>query len=75
MNSNWFNSKKNRKLMLIGFILTLTFICSIDFWDWNSAILGFLNFPMWIWYILILTLLLSVTYYFIITFIWRDSTQ
>ncbi len=74
MNNNWFKGKQNRMLILLGLILALIFICSIDFWNWNSSSLGFLGFPIWIWYVMILTLLLSIVYYLIIAYYWRNNT-
>jgi hypothetical protein len=73
MSKTWSPWKQHKNQLLLGFLLVLFLICSLDFWNWKNNLLGFFGFPLWIWYLLILTVLLSFIYYIIIVFFWRDS--
>jgi hypothetical protein len=66
----WLPRKKNFiwYLLFIGF-----FLLSLDFWMWNNSKPLILGLPFWIWYLLIITLLLSVVYYLFVHFYWRDD--
>lgn len=65
--------KTYEKQLLIGVVLALLFFASIDFWNWNTSSIHFLGFPFWLWYDFILTLLLSVVFFMIIQFTWRNK--
>jgi len=67
---SWFKNKKNIFAFLIFFTI---FILSLDFWQWTDNHPFFLGLPLWIYYLIIITLLTSVYYFFITKNIWSDK--
>jgi len=66
--------KKGYKNYVWCFIVFLAlFVLSLDFWGWNSASPMFLGLPIWVYYLLFLTLSLSVFFYIIAKNVWRDE--
>jgi len=66
--------QKTAILVFIAFISL--FILSMDFWGWRqptSAESLILGLPLWIYYLLFLTLATSVFFYIIAKNIWRDE--
>jgi hypothetical protein len=72
MPYNWLRWKQHTKKILISLIFLILLVLSIDFWNWHSPSLGIYNFPLWVWYGVILTLFLSPAYLLLIHFLWRE---
>ncbi|KYK32013.1 MAG: hypothetical protein AYK22_00190 [Thermoplasmatales archaeon SG8-52-3] len=64
----WFPKKKNAFWYLL---FVLLFIFSIDFWGWNTSKPMIIGLPLWIYYLLFLTLLTSASFYIFSKFFWR----
>jgi len=63
--------KKNNFLTII--FIVIIFILSLDFWGWYQSKPMFLGLPIWVYYIIFLTLLLSIFYYIFSKNIWRKD--
>jgi len=68
--NSWFKNKKKMFAFLLFFVI---FFLSLDFWGWGNNSPFFLGLPIWIYYIIIVTLLTSVYYYFIAKNTWSDK--
>ncbi len=64
----WFPKKEN---VFWYFMFILLFIFSLDFWSWNLSKPLVFGLPLWIYYLLILTLLTSVVFYVFSKIYWR----
>ena len=69
--------KEKQKIAILGFIVFIAlFILSLDFWGWgrptsvDSLVLGL---PVWVYYMLFLTLATSVFFYIVVKYVWRDE--
>ena len=69
-NTSWFKEKK--KILAIITFLAI-FIFSLDYWGWNIENISFLGLPLFVYYLIFLTLLLSVFFYILSKNIWRDD--
>lgn len=67
---SWLKKKKNKILTLLIFLVF--FLLSLDFWGWNNSNPRFLGLPIWIFYFIILTFMLSIFYYIISKNIWEE---
>jgi len=69
--------KKKQKNSILGFlVLVILFALSLDFWGWGtpkSADSLVFGLPIWIYYLLCLTLLTSVFFYILSVNIWSDE--
>jgi len=66
----WFPTKNN----VIWYILFIgLFILSMDFWGWNQSNPLILGLPLWVVYLFILTLAISIVFYFFSKTYWEDS--
>jgi hypothetical protein len=68
----WFPNRKNA-IWYILFILL--FLLSLDFWGWNQSKPLILGLPIWMYYLLILTLLTSLAFYLFTKLYWRDDNR
>jgi hypothetical protein len=66
----WF-PKKNNVIWYIFFIGL--FLLSMDFWGWNQSKPLIFGLPLWIVYLLILTLSTSIIFYLFSKTYWEDS--
>ena len=66
----WF-PKKNNAIVYIVFIVL--FLLSLDFWGWRRYEPLILGMPLWVYYILILTLIISVAFYLFSKAYWSDD--
>jgi hypothetical protein len=66
----WLPNKKNAFTYLLFIVL---FILSLDFWGWGQSKPLLLGMPLWVYYILILTLITSFIFYLFIKVYWRDD--
>jgi len=66
----WF-PKKNNVIWYILFIAL--FAASLDFWGWGQSKPMFLGLPIWMYYLLILTLFTSLAFYVFTKNYWRDD--
>jgi len=64
----WFPKKEN---IIWFFLFILLFIFSLDFWSWEKFKPFIFGLPLWMYYILILTLLTSAVFYIFSKFYWR----
>lgn len=69
--------KEKQKTAIFGFIMFVTLLLfSLDFWGWgqptsvDSLVLGL---PIWIYYLLFLTLATFVFFYLVAKYVWRDE--
>ncbi|UCB59220.1 MAG: DUF3311 domain-containing protein [Thermoplasmatales archaeon] len=67
---SWLLNKKNAFAYLLFIVL---FILSLDFWGWGQSKPLLLGMPLWVYYILILTLITSFIFYLFIKVYWRDD--
>jgi len=66
----WFPKKSN----VIWYLLFIvTFLLSLDFWGWGQAKPLIIGLPLWVWYLLVLTLFTSFAFYVFCKFVWRDE--
>jgi len=66
----WFPNKDN----IFGYILFIgLFLLSLDFWGWRQYNPLILGLPFWVYYLLIITLLTSVSFYLFSIRFWRDK--
>ena len=69
--------EEKQKISVLGFTVFLAlFILSMDLWEWgqpNSIDSLILGLPIWIYYLIFLTLATSVFFYIISKNIWRDE--
>lgn len=69
--------EEKQKIVVISFIVFLAlFSLSMDFWGWGqptSAGSLILGLPLWIYYIIFLTLATFVFFYIIAKNVWRDE--
>lgn len=66
----WFPKKSNAVWYLLFILL---FLLSLDFWNWGQSKPMILGLPVWMWYLLILTLLTSLAFYAFVRFVWRED--
>jgi len=66
----WFPKKDNFVWYLL---LIIFFLLSLDFWSWGVSEPLFLGLPVWMWYLLILTLSLSGIFYMFTRFFWKED--
>ena len=66
----WF-PKKDNAIVYILFIAL--FLLSLDFWGWGQYKPLILGMPLWVYYLLFLTLLTSVAFYLFSKTYWRDD--
>ena len=64
----WFPKKENGFWYIIFILL---FLFSLDFWGWGQGKPLFFGLPLWIIYLLVLTLLTSIIFYIFSKFYWR----
>mgnify|MGYP006274665911 CR=1 FL=1 len=74
MRDKWSPWKRYANHVLVGFLIILIFICSLDFWNWQMFSLSFFGFPQWVWYGMILTFLLSIIYFLVVTYLWQEES-
>jgi len=55
------------------YIFIILFALSLDFWGWGRSEPLILGLPLWVYYLLFLTLLTSGFFYFIAKNVWRDG--
>lgn len=69
--------KAKQKNILVGFFVFLTlFILSLDFWGWGQPVSAeslFLGLPIWIYYLLFLTIATSIFFYILAKNVWRGK--
>jgi hypothetical protein len=65
--------KKNNAIWYVIFFLI--FLSSQDYWQWNNNNPLIFGLPIWVIYILILTILTSFAYYIFTKFYWSDKTD
>jgi hypothetical protein len=66
----WFPKKDNAIVYLVFIVI---FLLSLDFWGWGQSKPMFLGMPLWVYYLIIITLLTSVAFYILAKYYWRDS--
>ncbi|MDH7517031.1 MAG: hypothetical protein QHH19_01610 [Candidatus Thermoplasmatota archaeon] len=66
----WLPTKKN---FVWYFLFIGLFLLSLDFWAWNTSKPLILGLPFWVWYLLVLTLSLSLMFYVFTRFYWREE--
>lgn len=66
----WFPKKKNAFWYSIFILL---FLFSLDFWGWEKSKPLFLGLPLWVYYMIIITLLTSGVFYVFSKFYWRTD--
>jgi hypothetical protein len=66
----WFPKKDN----FVWYILFIfLFLLSLDFWGWNQEKPMVLGLPIWIYYLIILTLLTSGVFFIFTKFYWSKE--
>jgi hypothetical protein len=66
----WFPKKSNAAWYLLFIIL---FLLSLDFWGWEQSKPLILGLPIWVYYLLFLTLLTSLAFYIFTKRFWRED--
>ena len=66
----WFPKKDN---VFWYFLFILLFLFSLDFWGWGQSKPLILGLPLWVYYLLILTLLTSLAFYVFAKYFWRED--
>jgi hypothetical protein len=66
----WFPKKENA---FWYFLFIIIFIFSNDLWGWNHANPMLFGLPVWVIYLLILTILTSIAFYIFSKVFWRTS--
>ena len=66
----WFPKKDN---VIVYLVFIVIFLLSLDFWGWGQSKPMIFGMPLWVYYILIITLLTSVAFYIFSKYYWRDS--
>jgi hypothetical protein len=66
----WFPNRNN--VIWYMFFIGL-FLLSMDFWGWNQSKPLILGLPLWVIYLLILTLASSIIFYLFSKTYWEDS--
>jgi hypothetical protein len=66
----WFPKKENA---IWFFLFILIFLLSMDLWAWNQSSPFIFGLPIWIIYILILTLSTSIAFFLLSKFYWREK--
>jgi hypothetical protein len=66
----WF-PKKSNAIWYIFFVVL--FLLSLDFWGWGQSKPLILGLPLWVYYILIITLLTSLAFYIFSKYYWRED--
>jgi TRAP-type C4-dicarboxylate transport system permease small subunit len=74
MSIIWSRWKRYSSHVLVAFLFIILFISSLDYWNWNDPSIVIFGFPQWILYIIIITCFLSIGYYFIIKFLWKEES-
>jgi hypothetical protein len=67
----WFPRKSNAMWYLLFIVL---FLFSLDFWGWGQSKPLILGLPLWVYYLLFLTLFTSLAFYIFAKYHWRDDT-
>ena len=59
------------------FCFTLIFCLGLDFWNWSekSDVLGWFNFPGWVFYFIGLQMLLSAALLVFASKVWTNTTE
>ena len=66
----WFPKKEN---IIVYIVFIVIFLLSLDFWGWRQYKPLILGMPLWVYYLLILTLLTSVAFYLFSKSYWSDD--
>ena len=66
----WFPKKEN---IIVYIVFIVIFLLSLDFWGWGQYKPLILGMPLWVYYLLILTLLTSVAFYLFSKSFWSDD--
>ena len=66
----WF-PKKDNAIVYVVFIGI--FLLSLDFWGWDVVTPMFFGMPLWVYYLIFLTLATSVFYWIIATNLWGNE--
>ena len=66
----WFPKKENA---IVYIVVIVIFLFSLDFWGWEQYKPLILGMPLWVYYLLILTLLTSVAFYLFSKSYWSDD--
>ena len=66
----WFPKKEN---IFVYIVFIVIFLLSLDFWGWEQYKPLILGMPLWVYYLLILTLLTSVAFYLFSKSYWSDD--
>ena len=65
--------KKEYTYILSFVVFVVLFTLSLDFWGWNIATPMYFGLPVWVYYLMFLTLITSVFFLILAKNIWRDE--
>ena len=66
----WFPKKEN---IIVYIVFIVLFLFSLDFWGWGQYMPLILGMPLWVYYLIILTMLTSVAFYLFSKSYWSDD--
>jgi hypothetical protein len=66
----WFPNKKNVSWYFLFIVL---FLFSLDFWAWGQFKPLILGLPLWVYYLIFLTLFLSLSFYVFTKYHWGED--
>ncbi|RLI59480.1 MAG: hypothetical protein DRO67_09780 [Candidatus Asgardarchaeum californiense] len=66
----WFPNKNNAMVYVVFIGL---FLLSLDFWGWDQSNPLVLGLPLWVYYILFLTLATSLAFLIFSKYYWREN--
>jgi len=66
----WFPNKDNA---LIYLVFVGLFLLSLDFWGWGQANPLFLGLPLWVYYLLFLSLSVSLAFLIFSKYFWEEN--
>jgi hypothetical protein len=66
----WFPTKRNA---IWYFLFIFLFILSLDFWNWGESEPFVYGLPLWVYYLLFLTIFTSLFFYLFTKYQWRED--
>ncbi len=64
---------KDKKRLISFLIFIILFVLSLDFWGWNQSNPKMLGLPIWVYYLILITVSLTLFFYILAKNIWRDD--